>query len=274
MRSIQFSNWWVVDMRKRILSLLAGIVFVLAESSISLASVLPGQRIYYAYDVTNGFPRLILFGLNDIEPDTFDPFLKLNTDYDSDEGSMNGIDMLDEVKLRERKETTENRDDSKKENQEAKKGTEHPKPNELVYVFPINVKEMHPTDWWVSSLFGPRIDPFTGQLAFHHGVDIATYEGTPIRAFSDGRVVWAGFGGSYGLAVGIQHANGWISWYGHMRSIAVHAGQYVKAGEVIGTVGSTGRSTGPHLHFEIRENGVRIDPWPVLRRLLEDERKD
>lgn len=249
-------------------------MFVLAESGISLAYGYFSQRIYYAYDVTSGFPRLILFGFNNIETDLLSPYLKANTDYYSDEDVADEIDILDEVKLREHQVTTDNQNDFKEEKQKTKKETKPSKPRNPVYVFPINVKEMHPTDWWISSLFGPRIDPFTGRRAFHYGVDIATYEGIPIRAFSEGRVIWAGPGGPYGLAVGIQHPNGWISWYGHMKSIAVHAGQYVKAGEVIGTVGSTGRSTGPHLHFEIRENGVRIDPWPVLRRLLEDERKD
>lgn len=124
-------------------------------------------------------------------------------------------------------------------------------------------------EWWLSSLFGPRVDPFTGERDFHHGVDLAAEPGTPVRAYQSGRVVWAGPAVDYGLAVGIRHGDGRTTWYGHLASVAVRAGERVERGERIGTVGSTGRSTGPHLRFEIREpSGQRVDPWPELERLL------
>ena len=124
-------------------------------------------------------------------------------------------------------------------------------------------------DWWLSSRYGPRLDPFTGERDFHHGVDLAAAPGTPVRAYQSGRVIWAGPAVDYGLAVGIRHGDGRTTWYGHLASVAVLAGEWVERGERIGDVGSTGRSTGPHLHFEIRDpSGQRVDPWPELRLLL------
>ena len=124
--------------------------------------------------------------------------------------------------------------------------------------------------WWLSSPFGPRLDPFSGERDDHQGVDLAAAPGTPVRAYASGRVIWAGPAGVYGLAIGLRHDDGRITWYGHLESVAVRAGERVERGERIGAVGSTGRATGPHLHFEIREpDGRRVDPWPELERLLQ-----
>ena len=95
-------------------------------------------------------------------------------------------------------------------------------------------------------------------MRFHKGVDLAASAGTPIVAAADGRVVGAGWHGGYGQQVEIAHAGGLETTYGHMSRIAAHFGQIVRKGEVIGFVGSTGLSTGPHVHYEVRRNGIVI----------------
>lgn len=112
----------------------------------------------------------------------------------------------------------------------------------------------------ITSGFGPRLQPTPGASTFHRGVDIAVACGTPVLAANNGVVEDTGWFGGYGLYVGINHGDGLASAYGHLSSIAVAAGQRVKAGQVIGYVGSTGVSTGPHLHFEILVDGVQQDP--------------
>lgn len=114
----------------------------------------------------------------------------------------------------------------------------------------------------VSSLFGPRSDPFTGETRQHKGIDVAAPTGTPIVASAPGTVTWAGERGSYGELVIVDHGGGVESRYAHQAWIDVAVGDEVAAGEVIGAVGSTGRSTGPHLHYEIRVNGEAVDPRP------------
>ncbi|MHB1950647.1 MAG: M23 family metallopeptidase [Acidiferrobacteraceae bacterium] len=126
-----------------------------------------------------------------------------------------------------------------------------------------------PTGWpvrggWVSSPFGPRIDPFTGHPSFHPGIDIADAMGTPIHAMAAGIVTYAGADGGYGMLVRIADGNGRTTYYGHTSRIFVSVGQLVHKGERIALVGSTGRSTGPHLHFEVRQNGDPVNPAPYL----------
>jgi murein DD-endopeptidase MepM/ murein hydrolase activator NlpD/3D (Asp-Asp-Asp) domain-containing protein len=111
----------------------------------------------------------------------------------------------------------------------------------------------------ITSRFGYRIDPFTGQRRFHSGVDIAGAEGTPIGAAASGIVVAAGRAGGYGLWVVIDHGS-FRTVYAHLKEILATTGREVKGGDVIGLMGSTGRSTGPHLHFEVRVNGACVDP--------------
>jgi hypothetical protein len=117
----------------------------------------------------------------------------------------------------------------------------------------------------LSSGFGVRNDPFVGRPAMHTGLDFRASMGDPARATADGRVTNAGWSGGYGRMVEIDHGNGLATRYGHLSKIDVKVGQVVKTGEVIGEVGSTGRSTGPHLHYETRINGEAVDPQRFLR---------
>ena len=112
----------------------------------------------------------------------------------------------------------------------------------------------------LTSGFGERFHPILGHMRFHKGVDLAAAAGTPIVAAADGRVVGAGWHGGYGQQVEIAHQGGTETSYGHMSRIAAHIGQVVRKGEVIGWVGSTGLSTGPHLHFEVTRNGKPLNP--------------
>jgi murein DD-endopeptidase MepM/ murein hydrolase activator NlpD len=116
----------------------------------------------------------------------------------------------------------------------------------------------------VTSPFGARTSPITGAQEFHEGIDIGAAQGTPIRAAASGTVTFAGQMSGYGNIVIVQHAGGMQTRYAHQSAMSVTAGQTVAAGEVIGAVGATGEATGPHLHFEVRLNGVAVDPAPYL----------
>lgn len=117
----------------------------------------------------------------------------------------------------------------------------------------------------VSSNFGSRKDPFLNRTAFHSGMDFAASSGTLVRSAGAGVVVHAGPQSGYGNLVEIRHQSGLITRYGHLSAYRVKEGQQVKAGEVIANVGSTGRSTGPHLHFEVRRNDEAVNPSRYLR---------
>ncbi len=112
----------------------------------------------------------------------------------------------------------------------------------------------------ISSGFGLREHPVSGSHRMHHGLDLAAPEGTPVLAASAGRVVHAGPAGAYGLLVEIDHGDGIVTRYAHQSAIVVAVGDEVEAGTPLGAVGSTGRSTGPHLHFEVRRGGAPVDP--------------
>ena len=116
----------------------------------------------------------------------------------------------------------------------------------------------------ITSPFGYRRDPFTQSAAMHSGIDFKGAVGSPIFAAAKGRVQFAGVKSGYGKAVEIRHANGLVTRYAHMSRIDVKAGQQVDAGETLGGLGSTGRSTGPHLHFEVRINDRAVNPRPFL----------
>ena len=121
---------------------------------------------------------------------------------------------------------------------------------------------------WISSGFGPRSDPFTHELRLHNGIDLAVRRGTPVRASQDGRVVAVGEGGQLGRYAIISHfVERYSSVYGHMERITVSRGQFVSQGDVIGSVGSTGRSTAPHLHFELRQGRRPVDPAALIARM-------
>jgi murein DD-endopeptidase MepM/ murein hydrolase activator NlpD len=112
----------------------------------------------------------------------------------------------------------------------------------------------------ITSPFGNRKDPFFGKLALHPGVDFHFSPGESIKATAPGKVISAGWAGGYGNMVEIDHGDGISTRYGHMAEVTVQAGDTVKAGEQVGLAGSTGRSTGTHLHYEVRENGRPVDP--------------
>jgi murein DD-endopeptidase MepM/ murein hydrolase activator NlpD len=116
-----------------------------------------------------------------------------------------------------------------------------------------------------TSAFGVRSDPFRGYAAMHAGIDLASPTGTPIYATADGIVDRAEWFGGYGNMVDIDHGKGIATRYGHMSRIVARAGEHVKRGELIGYVGSTGRSTGSHLHYEVRIDGHAVNPIPFLQ---------
>jgi len=120
-------------------------------------------------------------------------------------------------------------------------------------------------DGWFSSNYGYRIDPFTGQQSMHEGIDFPAGAGTPIVAAASGKVVFAEWQPAYGKMVEIEHGNGLVSRYAHTSNVFVKEGDLVVRGQRIATVGSTGRSTGPHLHFEVRLNGVPQNPARFLQ---------
>ncbi len=117
-----------------------------------------------------------------------------------------------------------------------------------------------PVKGWLTSTFGYRSSPFTGRREMHKGLDIATRSGTPVIAPADGLVVFAGREGGFGNMVVIDHGYGITTRYGHCSTIEVKLGQKVKRGDAIARVGNTGRSTGPHVHYEVAVNGVSVNP--------------
>jgi murein DD-endopeptidase MepM/ murein hydrolase activator NlpD len=121
-----------------------------------------------------------------------------------------------------------------------------------------------PAHGWLTGTFGGRSDPFSGEPAYHQGIDIATEKGQPIFATADGVVESASYTGDYGNLIVISHGFGLATRYGHMSSFAAKPGARVKRGDVIGYVGSTGRSTGTHVHYEILANGKLINPLQIL----------
>lgn len=116
----------------------------------------------------------------------------------------------------------------------------------------------------ITSLFGNRIDPFFGKLALHAGIDFRLKSGSRVKATGTGTVIHAGTAGGYGIMVEIDHGNGITTRYGHLSKVLVNEGDKVSAGDLIALSGSTGRSTGPHLHYEVRRDGRAIDPMRFL----------
>jgi murein DD-endopeptidase MepM/ murein hydrolase activator NlpD len=121
-----------------------------------------------------------------------------------------------------------------------------------------------PVEGRITASFGERIDPFSGEGAFHRGVDISSEIGTPIIAPADGVVVFADLMNGYGRTVMVDHGNGISTLYGHLSGFAVSSGQQVHRGEVLGYVGQSGRSTGPHLHYEVRIFNTPVNPHKYL----------
>jgi murein DD-endopeptidase MepM/ murein hydrolase activator NlpD len=123
---------------------------------------------------------------------------------------------------------------------------------------------LRPTKGWISSEFGYRISPFTGHKELHRGLDIATRQGTPIIAPADGVVTFAGDKWLMGNMISLDHGYGTVTRYGHIEEILKKKGDRIKRGDIIATVGNTGRSTGPHLHYEVRLNGVPVNPMKYI----------
>ena len=122
-----------------------------------------------------------------------------------------------------------------------------------------------PVEGQITGSFGERIDPFNGEGAFHSGVDISASVGSAVIAPADGFVTYADFLGGYGRAVMMDHGHGISTRYGHLSSFAVTSGQYLHRGDTIGYVGLSGRSTGPHLHYEVRIHDTPVNPYKYLR---------
>jgi murein DD-endopeptidase MepM/ murein hydrolase activator NlpD len=142
---------------------------------------------------------------------------------------------------------------------------------EALVVTDVANKKFMPTlspieDGWFSSNFGWRIDPFNGEKSFHDGIDFPAEVGTTIEAAASGKVVFADLHPAYGKMLEIDHGNGLVSRYAHCSMLLVKEGDLVMRGQRVATVGSTGRSTGPHLHFEVRLNGVPQNPARFLQR--------
>jgi murein DD-endopeptidase MepM/ murein hydrolase activator NlpD len=117
----------------------------------------------------------------------------------------------------------------------------------------------------ITDSFGERLDPFSGEGAFHTGVDVSADYGAPVHATADGIVVSADQHTGYGRVVILDHGFGLTTWYAHLSAYSVVAGTRVKRGEVIGYAGISGRSTGPHVHYEVRMNNAPVNPWRYMR---------
>jgi murein DD-endopeptidase MepM/ murein hydrolase activator NlpD len=118
---------------------------------------------------------------------------------------------------------------------------------------------------WISSYFGVRNDPFTGRPAHHNGIDLAGKEGTEVISVAAGVVTWSGERYGYGNLVEVTHGNGYVTRYGHNKDILVRLGEPVRKGQTLATMGSSGRSTGPHIHFEVLHNGRHVDPIKYIQ---------
>lgn len=121
---------------------------------------------------------------------------------------------------------------------------------------------------WMSSRYGYRTDPFHGRRSWHNGVDFAGKDGASIVAMASGVVTWAGDKQGYGQMIELDHGEGYITRYAHNKKNLVSVGDAVKKGETIGLMGSSGRSTGPHVHFEVYKNGRSVDPASYIRRTI------
>jgi murein DD-endopeptidase MepM/ murein hydrolase activator NlpD len=129
------------------------------------------------------------------------------------------------------------------------------------------VPSLWPVVGEITSRFGERLDPFRGEGAFHSGLDIASHYGDSIRATADGVVIEAGRHEGYGRLIVIDHGFGVTTWYAHLSGYNTEVGMTVKRGDVIGYEGDSGRSTGPHLHYEVRINNTPVNPWRYLRNI-------
>lgn len=189
-----------------------------------------------------------LFAIGGSMPDDLDPNLPLNQDHDhmirKMHDHMNQIQHASSIQENSFKSLLKSLEDKRN----------------LLAATP----SLRPTKGWISSNFGYRVSPFTGRKEFHKGLDIATREGTPIIAPADGVVTFSGKKWLMGNMITIDHEYGILTRYGHISKLKKDKGDRVKRGEVIAYVGNTGRSTGPHLHYEVRLNGVPVNPTKYI----------
>ncbi len=171
-----------------------------------------------------------------------------------------GLQDLIVEQLMKKLDMTQNSSIPLKENKELIKPSKDLKTNVA-----LNLNFVRPVSGEISSSFGWRIDPFTGKRSYHRGIDIKAKEGIPVKSAESGEVIFAGKKGGYGNLVIIEHSGGYKTYYAHLEEIEVKKGDSVAKGTIIGKVGSTGRSTGPHLHFEIRRGDRVLNPLSELK---------
>lgn len=138
-------------------------------------------------------------------------------------------------------------------------------------LFYLSTPSILPVDGWISSKFGYRISPFTDRRVFHEGIDIASMYGSDVKATANGLVIFAGYKPGYGNMVSIDHGFGFVTRYGHNSKILVKVGDRVSKGDVIAKVGNTGKSTGPHCHYEVLVNGVPVNPLKFVAEIEEQK---
>jgi murein DD-endopeptidase MepM/ murein hydrolase activator NlpD len=202
------------------------------------------QKIRIIANLEHKTDQASLFSVGGSMPDDLDPNLPLNQDHDRLMRNMHSH--MDQIQ-----QASSVQSDSFNNLLKSLK-----KKRNLLAATP----SLRPVKGWISSDFGYRISPFTGRREFHNGLDIATREGTPIIATADGVVTFAHSKWLIGNMVTIDHGHGMTTQYGHIKELKVKKGDHVKRGQVIATVGSTGRSTGPHVHYIVRLNGVPVNP--------------
>lgn len=128
----------------------------------------------------------------------------------------------------------------------------------------LSTPSIWPVKGYLTSGFGWRRSPMTGASRMHQGLDISNRPGTPVRATARGSITFSGWDGAYGICIHVEHGAGIVTRYAHLQKSSVKVGDYVQRGDVIGAVGNTGRSTGPHLHYEVRLNGVPVNPMRYI----------
>jgi murein DD-endopeptidase MepM/ murein hydrolase activator NlpD len=128
------------------------------------------------------------------------------------------------------------------------------------------VPDLWPVEGRLMSPFGRRIDPFSGEGAFHSGVDISAETGTPVHVTADGVVIFSAMESGYGRLVVVDHGGGIETWYAHLSAFYAHPGQELRRGDVVGLSGSSGRTTAPHLHYEVHVGGNAVNPYPFLEK--------
>jgi len=138
-------------------------------------------------------------------------------------------------------------------------------------LFYLSTPSILPVKGWISSKFGYRISPFTNRRVFHEGIDIASMYGSDVKAAANGLVIFAGYKPGYGNMVSIDHGFGFVTRYGHNSKLLVKVGDRVSKGDVIAKVGSSGKSTGPHCHYEVLVNGVPVNPLKFVAEIEEQK---